>query len=125
MFMEKYSGVWVLVLLLLALPAGAWAQGSQWQMVHGEVLQVLPEEHKLVIACGGEEVLLAVEEDCRVFRQDQPVALASLRPVAAGAYQDVLCWINTKGLVSLILVNYYVQEEDGLLVAYDIFGNRK
>jgi hypothetical protein len=45
--------------------------------------------------------------------------------VAAGAYQDVLCWINTKGLVSLILVNYYVQEEDGLLVAYDIFGNRK
>ena len=58
-------------------------------MVHGEVLQVLPEEHKLVIACGGEEVLLAVEEDCRVLRQDKPVAMASLLPVAYGETQNV------------------------------------
>ena len=45
MFMEKYSGVWVLVLLLLAHPAWDCAQGSQWQLLNGEVLQDLPEDH--------------------------------------------------------------------------------
>ncbi len=94
-------------------------------MVHGDIVQVLTEEHKLLLASNGQEVYLVLEEDCRIFRQGAPATLASLRPVGPGAYQDALCWINPQGRVGLLLVNYHVEEENGMLVAYDIFGNRK
>lgn len=117
---------WAAVLLILLLASNqAMAQGAQWMLVHGEVLQVFPEEYKLLLACAEEQRLLGLTEDCRIFREGEPVTLASLRPVGPGAFQDALCWINPQGLVGLILVNYWVVEEDGLLASYDIFGNPK
>ncbi|NLM40864.1 MAG: hypothetical protein GX199_00965 [Firmicutes bacterium] len=125
MFMQNNQRGLAVVILLLLLPAAACAHGPQWKLVHGDVLQVLLDEHRLLVACDGQEQYLSLEEDCRIFRQGQPVSLASLRPVGPEAFQDVLCWISPTGLVGLILVNYHVQEENGLLVAYDIFGNPK
>lgn len=125
MFMRNICVCVASIVLFLGLAAPAFAQIPQWKMVHGEVLQVLPDEHKLLLGYDGQEVYLSLEDGCRIFRQGKPAALESLRPVGPGAYQDALCWINARGVVSMILVNYYVQEEDGLLVAYDIFGNPK
>ncbi len=94
-------------------------------MVHGDVLQVFTLEHKLLLAVGGEPQIYVVAEDCSILRQGTLTSLASLRPIAPDSFQDALCWVDGQGLISHILVNYFVQEEDGVLVAYDIFGNLK
>ena len=125
MFLPRLCRKLTVLLCVLFLPCTAWSQGPPWKIVHGDVLQVDSEAHTLLLSCDGQKIELPIAEDCQVFREGQPVALGSMRPVGPEAYQDVLCWVNPQGLVSMILVNYYVQEEDGLLVAYDIFGNPK
>lgn len=116
----------VMVLSLLFLTTStAWGQVEEWKMVHGDVLQVFTEQHKILLGCAGERRIYALEPDCQILRLGIPTSLDSMRPIASNAFQDALCWINGQGFVSHILVNYSVQEKDGSLVAYDIFGNLK
>lgn len=114
------KGILALGLLLLCT---SLASGHDWKMVHGDVLQVFPEQHKILLDCSGERMIYELEEDCLIWRLGAPASLASMRPVYPGAFQDALCWVNPCGRLSHVLVSYSVHEEDGLLVAYDIFGN--
>lgn len=125
MFITRMGVSVLIILMVLGGSAAAWVGEEQWRIVHGEVLQVYPQEHKLLVDLGSGSELLLLAEDCQILRQGAEVALASLRPIAPGALQDVLLWLNGQGLVCLILANYHVQEENGALVSYDIFGNVK
>ncbi|NLL41815.1 MAG: hypothetical protein GX251_00575 [Firmicutes bacterium] len=110
--------------LVLTFSVGVSAAPA-WKIVHGDVLQVFPEQHKLLLESGGEKLIYKLDTDCQILRLGAPASLESMHPVAPDAFQDVLCWVNPQGLLGLILVNYSVQEEDGTLVLYDIFGNLK
>ena len=120
--MMKFSAILVLVLFVTQAARG---QMHGWKMVHGDVLQVFSEQHKILLDVSGEKTIYTLERDCQILRFSVPTGLDSLRPITSGAFQDALCWINEQGRIAHILVNYAVSEEDGVLVAYDIFGNLK
>lgn len=111
--------------LMLLVTATAHGQANGWKMVHGDVLQVFPEEHKILLDVSGERSIYVLESGCQILRFGTPTSLDSLRPITSEAFQDALCWVNGHGRVAYVLANYYVSEEDGVLVAYDIFGNLK
>lgn len=125
MLLRNIPSIVVVGILLLTLTVPVHGRTSSWQMVYGDVVQVFAEQQKILMESGGQKSILAVDCDCVILRLGKPASLESLRPIASGVYQDALCWVNSQGLVSYILVNYLVQEEDGLLVNYDIFGNLK
>lgn len=109
--------------LMLLVTATAQGQIGRWKMVHGDVLQVFAEQHKILLDVSGEQYIYVLESDCQILRLGVPTSLDSLRPIASEAYQDALCWVNGQGRIAYLLVNYSVSEIDGVLVAYDIFGN--
>lgn len=111
--------------LLLVSASTVWAQVDGWKMVHGDVLQVFVDQHKILLESRGEQRVYVLDADCQILRLGVSVSLESMHPVAPNAYQDALCWINPLGLIGHILVNYSVQEKDGILASYDIFGNLK
>ena len=111
--------------LLLLCTSVVSARSDEGKMVHGDVLQVFPEQHKILLYCGGEQIIYELEEDCAIWRLGSPANIESMRPVAPDSFQDALCWVNYRGRLSHVFVSYHVQEEDGRLVAYDIFGNLK
>jgi len=114
----------VLGLLCVGAPAvGAYDDG--WKMVHGDVLQVFADQHKILLDVDGVKEIYVLEVDCPILRSGVPVSLESMRPIGVNAYQDALCWVNPQGVIGHILVNYRVQEVDGILHNYDIFGNLK
>lgn len=115
----------VVMSLLFVCAQWTWSQAAAGRMIHGEVLQVYPQQAKILLANNGEKKIFLLEENCQILRQGSPASLNSMRPIAPDAFQDVLCWFNARGLISHIFVNYSVQEEDGILVSYDIFGNKK
>jgi hypothetical protein len=125
MLMQNIKRGLPIVIFLLVISGPVWAQGPPWRIVHGEVCQVLADQHTLLLAYDGQGEYLALTDDCLILREGQATSLESLRPIGPDAFQDALCWVNPSGLVELILVNYYVEEENGALVSYDIFGNRK
>lgn len=124
MLLRTAKLVLVLLLMLLATPT-AWGQVDEWKMVHGDVLQVFSEQHKILVECADGRLIFNVEPECQILRMGIPTSLESLRPVTSDDFQDVLCWINGQGTISYIFVNYSVREKDGILVTYDIFGNLK
>lgn len=111
--------------VVLVLSAQTNGQNRSWQMIHGDVIQVDSKQQKLLLKSEGNGHIFVLEDDCAILRHGQETTLEALRPISTGAYQDALCWINPQGKVSYILVNYSVEEIDGALVNYDIFGNRK
>ncbi|HKM43101.1 MAG TPA: hypothetical protein VJZ70_03815 [Limnochordia bacterium] len=117
--------VMMVIGLLLFITPTTLGQAHAWKMVHGDVLQVSVDQHKILVDVGGESKIFVLEEDCQILRLGVPTSLDSLRPVTEEAFQDVLCWLNGQGRVAYVLANYSVSEEDGTLVAYDIFGNPK
>ncbi len=121
----RIAKVALVLSLLLLITSTAWGQEEGWKMVHGDVLQVFTEQHKILLNCAGERRIHVLEPDCQILRLGMPTSLESLRPVAPNAFQDALCWVNDQGLISHIFVNYSVLEREGVLVAYDIFGNLK
>ena len=124
MLLHNLKQVLVLVLVLVFLSAASSRAGA-WKIVHGDVLQVFPEQHKILLESFGEKMIYELDAECQILRLGSPVSLESMRPVAPSAFQDALCWVNPQGLLSQIWVNYSVREEDGMLVHYDIFGNLK
>lgn len=121
----RHSSLVILVgLLLITSVSHVWA-GEVWHMIHGNVVQVFPEQRKILFESMGEKKVLVLAEDCQILRLGRTADVASLRPITPNAFQDALCWINPQGQISCILANYRVQEEDGVLVSYDIFGNLK
>lgn len=112
-------------LFLVVFTSSVFAQEGEWTMVHGDVVRIFPEQFKIMLEKDGQKSILELAQDCQILRQGRPCTIESLRPVFPGAYQDALCWFNERGLVSVLLVNYSVQEENGTLVARDIFGNVK
>lgn len=125
MLMQNIKAVVLAIVLVLIFASPSLAQLNAWKMVHGEVVQVFPEHHKLLLEIEGQKQIYELSQDCKILRLGSQVALSSLRPITPNSFQDVLCWVDHRGVVSYILVNYSVQEEDGRLVAYDIFGNLK
>ncbi|HKM43425.1 MAG TPA: hypothetical protein VJZ70_05490 [Limnochordia bacterium] len=111
--------------LMLIVSGVASGQVDGWKMVHGDVLQVYVDQHKILLDCSGEQSIYVLEEDCQILRLGAPTSLGSMRPITPEAFQDALCWVNERGQISHILVSYMVREEDGIPVAYDIFGNLK
>ncbi len=111
--------------LLLASVSTVWAQVDGWKMVHGEVVQVFADQHKIMLESSGQQRIYLLDADCQILRLGVPVSLESMRPIASNAYQDALCWINPQGLIGHVMVNYTVREQEGILVSYDIFGNLK
>lgn len=124
MFMQNIKVI-VLMFAMVVCTFPASAQVAPWRMVHGEVVQVFPEQHKILLEHAGQKEIFQLVEDCQILREGSPVTLSSLRPIAPGAFQDALLWLDHRGEVNLVLANYRVQEEHGVLVNYDIFGNLK
>lgn len=122
-----YRSITLVLVLAVILSLTSIASGhiSGWKMVHGDVLQVFPEQHKILMKINGEQTILVLDAQCPIYRLGTTVRLESMRPIAPDTFQDALCWIDEQGLVRHVLVNYNVHEEDGVLVAYDIFGNLK
>ena len=62
----------VLVLaVILSLTSIASGHISGWKMVHGDVLQVFPEQHKILMKINGEQTILVlalcIEHEYRLF----------------------------------------------------------
>src|SRR5690554_615675 len=95
------------LLMLLILPAiyttGTCGQESSWKMIHGDVLQVFPDQHKILVESQDEKQIFRLDEECQIFRLGVPTSLLSMRPVDSDAFQDVLCWVNYDGHISHIL----------------------
>ncbi|NMB00285.1 MAG: hypothetical protein GX971_01990 [Firmicutes bacterium] len=125
MLMHNIKLMVLCCLVVLVCTSPLLAKTSSWKAIHGEVIQVFAEQHKLLLRTNDQKKILTLTEDCQILRTGSSVTLASLRPVAPDAFQDVLCWLDHRGQVSVILVNYCVQEQDGVLISYDIFGNLK
>lgn len=119
----KY-GRFLIIFLVLSLLAPT-AKASDWYVVHGEIKQVFLEQRKVLVANEETKFILVLEPHCQIFRAGSPVSLQSLRPITPTDLQDALFWVNPQGLVSYLLVNYKVFEENGILQAYNIFGEAK
>lgn len=115
----------VLLSLVVIFTPQVYAGQKPWKMIHGDVLQVLPEQQKFLLHSVEGSEIYVLENDCIILRSGKPTTLDALRPIAPDAFQDVLCWLNSQGLISYIFVNYSIQEEQGILVSRDIFGNVK
>lgn len=122
MFSKKSIEMIVIMLLVMAFSGVAYAQG--WEMIHGEIRQVFPEERKVLLDSYGEKHILLLTADCEILRKGKPTGIASLRPITQNDFQDAIFWVNSHGQVSYVLVNYSIEEEQkGILVKRDIFGN--
>lgn len=119
----RFAAVVFVILALFSVQDSALA--APWRMIHGEVLLVFPQQSKLLLASDGVKCIFELEPDCDILRCGCPVALDSARPIAPGVFQDALCWINKQGKIGHMLVNYSVEEAQGVLVNRDIFGNMK
>ena len=93
--------------------------------VHGDILEVFPEQNKIRVLTDDGMTILELDPNCEIFRGTQEISVYALRPVAEGYYQDGLFLFNASGQVMEIFVNYSMQEEAGYLVFYDIFGEIK
>lgn len=115
----------IIVIVLLCCSDPVLSKVEAWYVVYGDVLQVFPEQNKLLLETKAAKEIFVLDSECTILRQGQETTLYALRPVDFGFYQDALCWIDSRGLIRYILVNYHVQEEEGHLLNYDIFGNLK
>lgn len=80
----------LILAVMLSLTSIASGQMNGWKMVHGDVLQVFPEQHKLLVETGGEQTILVLDAQCPIYRLGTPVSLESVRPIAPDVFQDVL-----------------------------------
>lgn len=115
----------IIVICFSVLVQPVFGGTNEWRLVHGSVLQVFPEENKIMLQLDGAPLIFALEEECTILRYGRHAALESLRPITPTDFQDALCWLNPFGSISCILANYRVTEEGGILVKHDIFGNVK
>lgn len=115
-----FAGVIGIVLLF-----GVSVQGYHPRAVHGEILDILPEQGKVRLMTNRGMLILELELSCLVFRGGQNVTLESVRPIQPGWYQDGIFLLNSSGRVVEVFVNYNLQEEAGFLISYDIFGEIK
>ncbi len=125
MLTRKFDLVVVICILCACLAPRVDAQLNQWRLIHGNVLRIFPQANKIMLESDGNTFILILEEDCEIIRHGFPTTLESLRPVTSTDFQDALCWVNPRGLIGCILVNYFVYEEEGSLFSLDIFGNVK
>ncbi|HHY09613.1 MAG TPA: hypothetical protein GX528_03510 [Firmicutes bacterium] len=122
----KYGRFLVIFLAAALLFSGVLqAQSPGFYALHGEIKQVFLEQRKVLISTAGKKLILVLEPDCEILRDGKPTSLQSLRPITATDFQDALFWLNRRGLVSCLWVNYRVSEENGTLQAYNIFGEAK
>ena len=92
--------------------------------LHGDILDVLPEQGKIRLQTKKGMFILELEPSCQIS-WGQSVTLAAVRPIAPGRYQDGIFLLNSSGRVREIFVNYNLQEEAGFLISYNIFGEIK
>ena len=104
------------------LTFSVYADSPFLSAIHGEVLQVYAEQSKLLIKSDQGKRVIELGDDCQIFRRGQKVTIESLRPVAFDSFQEVLCLLDSRGLANHVFVHYCVQEHNGILVSYDIFG---
>lgn len=125
MFCRKSCLLMVILFFFTFLSSAALAETNEWRLIHGDVVQILSQENKIMLETNGTILIFALEPECHIFRNGFPAAFESLRPITYVDFQDALCWINPRGLISCILANYSVHEEGGILINRDIFGNVK
>lgn len=125
MLLQSIKRIILAGLLMLTIFSATASCDQNWQMVHGDILQVFSEQEKLLVRIGAEKQIIELAPDCEIIRLGQPSTLIALCPIGPEAYQDALLWLNHYNLASYILVNYYVEEQDGELVSRDIFGKLK
>lgn len=125
MFLHKTITI-VACLLFIVVPVEAWQpSGAPEFVIHGDILEVFPDENRVRVLSEDKEIILALDQDTEITRSGQSVRLASLRPITPRRYQEGLFFINSQGMVSRIFVHYYVYQDERGLVSTDIFGKVK
>lgn len=69
----------IVIFLLLGLSPVALAYQS-W--LHGEIVEVFPEQHKVRIVADGKTKILELDEEVEIYRGGYQVSLISTRPIA-------------------------------------------
>lgn len=123
MFMRRV--IFITLILLVLSVHSTYADSPCWSAVYGEVLQVYPEQLKLLIQTKHGKQILELRPDCQILRSGQEVSIVSLRPVTSNSFQEVLCLMDPKGFVTHLFAHYCIQECTDGLVFYDIFGHIK
>ncbi|NLM69564.1 MAG: hypothetical protein GX177_06140 [Firmicutes bacterium] len=123
----RYVNICLLVVLLLNLSTGTVLGRAAF--MHGEILEVFPEQNKIRVLSEGRMQILELADQVEIYRRGQPVSLLSTRPVAENYFQEGIFYMNELGRVVLMVVDYAVEEiqtaSGSLLVYYDLFGGVK
>lgn len=120
-----------LVFLLAAAAAVSAADHpldtTHW--VHGEIVEVFPEQNKVRVLSDGVMQVYKLAGGAEIYRGGCLVSLVSCRPITESRFQECLLFLNELGEVTMMLMDYSIAEiqtEAGnFLVYYDIFGRVK
>jgi len=124
--MRSSSFLLAVIAVFLVFSAKGMAE-SCW--LHGEILEVFPAENKVRILSDGQVLILELTETAGIYRKGQIISLISARPITSDRFQEGLFFLNAKGKVEIMIVDYRIEEvtnEFGTFVIYyDIFGQVK
>ena len=105
------------------------AECGEYRWLHGEIVEVFPEQNKLQVLTCREFTILRLASGAEIYRRGRPVSLNSARPIAESRFQEGLFLVDRHEEVILMIVDYTIAEiqtETGtMIVYYDIFGRVK
>lgn len=97
--------------------------------LHGEIVEVFPEQNKVRILVDGKLNILKLEDQVEIFRQGEKTCLESARPITDNRYQEGLFFVNEQGKVFMMIVDYSfnaIETPSGtVIIYYNVFGEVK
>lgn len=116
-------------ILVFAAASAAGGQREFTHWIHGEIVEVFPEQNKLRVLYDGKMGIFSLTRGGEIYRGGRLVSLVSTRPITESRFQEGLFFFNEHGEIILMIVDYSIAEVEteagSVLVYYDIFGRVK